>query len=116
MATKIFVNLPVSNLEKSVEFYNALGFSINPQFSDETAACMVISLETVDEMAKKVLGAGGKEAREPQDYGFMYGKAFEDPDGHIWEVYFIANRENHGRDPVDEAIHSYTKSAKRDLV
>lgn len=43
MATKIFVNLPVRDLKKSIEFYQSLGFAINPQFSDETAACVVIS-------------------------------------------------------------------------
>jgi predicted lactoylglutathione lyase len=39
----IFVNLPVSNLPASMAFYEALGFSNNPQFTDETAACMVWS-------------------------------------------------------------------------
>jgi uncharacterized protein len=39
----IFVNLPVANLEASRTFYTALGFTINPQFSDETSACMVWS-------------------------------------------------------------------------
>jgi uncharacterized protein len=43
MATKIFVNLPVKDLPKSMEFFRQLGFSFNPQFTDETAACMVIS-------------------------------------------------------------------------
>lgn len=43
MPQMIFVNLPVSNLERSKAFYTALGFTINPQFSDDTAACVVIS-------------------------------------------------------------------------
>jgi len=43
MATKIFVNLPVKNLKKSMDFYGALGYKFNPQFTDDTAACMVIS-------------------------------------------------------------------------
>jgi predicted lactoylglutathione lyase len=43
MATKIFVNLPVRNLNKSVEFFTKLGFSFNPQFTDETATCMIVS-------------------------------------------------------------------------
>jgi uncharacterized protein len=42
MATKIFVNLPVSNLKKSIEFFTKLGFTFNPQFTDETATCMII--------------------------------------------------------------------------
>ena len=43
MATKIFVNLPVSSLKKSMEFFTSLGFKFNAQFTDETAACMVVS-------------------------------------------------------------------------
>jgi predicted lactoylglutathione lyase len=43
MPTKIFVNLPVKNLKSSMEFFQQLGFSFNKQFTDETAACMVIS-------------------------------------------------------------------------
>ncbi len=43
MGTKIFVNLPVKDLSATRAFYEALGFSFNPNFSDETAACLVIS-------------------------------------------------------------------------
>jgi len=43
MATKIFVNLPVKNLDRSIEFFTKLGFSFNAQFTDETATCMVVS-------------------------------------------------------------------------
>ena len=43
MNKQIFINLAVSNLAKSMQFYTALGFSNNPQFSDETAKCMVWS-------------------------------------------------------------------------
>lgn len=43
MATKIFVNLPVKNLDRSVEFFTKLGFTFNPQFTDETATCMIVS-------------------------------------------------------------------------
>ncbi len=42
MATKIFVNLPVKDLDKSKEFFTKPGFSFNPQFSDDKAACLVI--------------------------------------------------------------------------
>ena len=45
MATKIFVNLPVKDLKKSMSFFEAIGFKNNPQFTDETAACMVVSEE-----------------------------------------------------------------------
>jgi predicted lactoylglutathione lyase len=43
MTTKIFVNLPVKDLARSMGFFEKLGFRFNPQFTDETAACMVIS-------------------------------------------------------------------------
>jgi uncharacterized protein len=43
MTKQIFINLPVSNLQKSMEFYTALGFINNPQFSDDSGKCMVWS-------------------------------------------------------------------------
>lgn len=43
MTKQIFINLAVSNLQKSADFYTALGFSVNPQFSDDSAKCMVWS-------------------------------------------------------------------------
>ena len=43
MATKVFINLPVKDLDKSMTFFTGLGFTFNPQFTDEKAACMVIS-------------------------------------------------------------------------
>lgn len=43
MAKQIFVNLPVKDLAKSKEFFGKLGFEFNPQFTDENAACMIIS-------------------------------------------------------------------------
>ena len=43
MATKIFVNLPVKDLNRSVAFFTKLGYKFNPQFTDETATCMIVS-------------------------------------------------------------------------
>src|SRR5579875_925323 len=43
MATKIFINLSVKDLKKSMDFFTQLGYSFNPQFTNEKAACMVIS-------------------------------------------------------------------------
>jgi predicted lactoylglutathione lyase len=123
MPRLIFVNLPVSELARSTAFYQALGFTLNPQFSDDTASCMVLSdvihvmllthdkfkmftprdiadghrvsqvllcisadsREDVDRIMAAALAHGGAEPRGPQDHGFMYGRSFEDPDGHIWE-------------------------------
>jgi predicted lactoylglutathione lyase len=42
---KLFVNLPVRDLKQSMEFFTKLGFAFNPQFTDEKAACMIISEE-----------------------------------------------------------------------
>ena len=127
MISKIFVNLPVKDLAKSMAFFKKVGFSFNPQFSDETAACMVmsddiyamllthakakqftkkaiadahettevlvaLSVESkakVDEVAGKALEAGASDAYPPKDYGFMFTRSFEDPDGHIWEVFWM---------------------------
>jgi uncharacterized protein len=43
MSRKIFVNLPIRNMEKSLVFFKSLGFSFNPQFTNEQGACMVVS-------------------------------------------------------------------------
>ncbi|MEP0873629.1 VOC family protein [Trichocoleus desertorum AS-A10] len=43
MSTQIFVNLPVKDLNQSIEFFTQLGFQFNPQFTDETATCMIVS-------------------------------------------------------------------------
>jgi len=43
MATRIFVNLPVMNLNRSVGFFTKLGYTFNPQFTDATAACMIVA-------------------------------------------------------------------------
>jgi uncharacterized protein len=43
VATKIFVNLPVKDLNKSVEFFTRLGYTFNAQFTDETATCMIVA-------------------------------------------------------------------------
>ena len=128
MSKMIFINLPVSNLERAVAFYEAVGAERNPQFSDDTAACMVFSetihamllthdkyrqftskkivdaktssevlicissdsRDGVDEMVSKAQAAGGGVDPTPtQDFGFMYGRSFEDPDGHIWEIMWM---------------------------
>lgn len=42
MSTQIYVNLPVQDLKKSIEFFTKLGFTFNPQFTDDTATCMIV--------------------------------------------------------------------------
>jgi uncharacterized protein len=43
MASKIFVNLPVKNLQNAIGFFTKLGFTFNQQFTDETATCMIVT-------------------------------------------------------------------------
>lgn len=123
MPKMIFVNLPVTDLDRSIRFYEAIGCEKNEEFSNAQAAMLVWS-ETisfmllthdfyrgftsrqiadahqtsqallclsrdsradVDAIADAALHAGGREHREAQDMGFMYSRAFEDPDGHVFE-------------------------------
>jgi uncharacterized protein len=127
MAKQIFVNLPIGNLKASMAFYDALGFKNNPNFTNETAACMVysehiyvmlhthdswrrftqrpippssssevmlaLSLDSkaeVDTMNDIAQANGGTADINPkQDLGFMYSRAMTDPDGHIWEPFWM---------------------------
>lgn len=43
MVNSLFINLPIENLKKSVDFFSQLGFTFNPQFTDEQSTCMIIS-------------------------------------------------------------------------
>jgi predicted lactoylglutathione lyase len=47
------------------------------------------SREKVDQMMNRVIDAGGRESRELQDHGWMYGRSFEDIDGHLWEIIYM---------------------------
>ena len=124
MTQKIFVNLPVADLAKSRAFYEAIGFTNEPKFTNELAACMVLSdaihvmllthdfwktftskaipdahksaqlmlaisredRAAVDAIVEQAAANGGTaDPNATQDLGFMYGRSFEDPDGHIWE-------------------------------
>lgn len=124
MTQMIFVNLPVADLDRSMAFYGALGFTNDPNFTNEKAGCMKLtddimvmllthefwktfttkaipdakesaqvllaisreSRDAVDAIVEKAGAAGGRADCNPkQDYGWMYGRSFEDPDGHIWE-------------------------------
>jgi predicted lactoylglutathione lyase len=115
----IFTSLAVSDVARSRAFYQALGFSVNEAFSDESTACIIVSdtiffmLATperfqalspktlvlpsvgvpslislscasrgeVDAMNAAAVAAGGTEVHGAEDLGFMYSRAFADPDG-----------------------------------
>lgn len=57
--------------------------------SEVLVAIQLESREAVDAMVNTALAHGGAAVREPEDHGFMYGHAFADPDGHIWEPFWM---------------------------
>ena len=123
----IFVNLPVADLARARTFYEALGFTNNPRFSDATGVAMVwsdaifvmllshpkwqgfttrpicpagssevslaITVDSraeVDALVEAGAAAGGTaDANPPEDHGFMYQRTLLDPDGHIWEPFWM---------------------------
>ncbi|HMC97026.1 MAG TPA: VOC family protein [Flavobacteriales bacterium] len=129
MPTQIFVNMQVRDLPRSRTFFEKIGYAFNPQFSDDNAACLVISdtiyamlltpksmasflpsgktaadattttevlialsfdsREAVNAIYDKAMNAGATQARPTDDQGFMYGRSFNDLDGHIWEVFWF---------------------------
>ena len=119
---QMFVNLPVTDLERAKAFYTGVGFTINPMFSDHNAACVVVendhsyfmiqtreylqtfteltlgdpavnptasttifveSREAVDVAVAAGVEAGGREPGPAADYGFMYQRGVNDPDGNL---------------------------------
>lgn len=95
MINQVFLTLPVADLQRSTALFKALGLVHNPQFSDDAAACIVIS-DAVSvmlgthakfrEFTPKALAAGGTSYDKPEDLGFMDSHSFVDPDGHGWGV------------------------------
>lgn len=124
---QIFVNLPVKDLKRSVDFFTKVGFTFNPQFTDDNATSMIIgenifamllveeyfrtftnkqiadaksttevinafsmnSRQEVDDIIAKAIAAGGNQYKDTQDYSWMYGRNFEDLDGHQWEFFYM---------------------------
>lgn len=127
MNIKLFVNIPVKDLNAAKAFFSGLGFSFNPQFTNDDAACLVLgndnyfmllkeeffkgfmkkqitdsgkyaeaifsimldSRAKVDELADKAMAAGAKTSMPPMEMDGMYGRSFEDLDGHLWEVGYM---------------------------
>lgn len=132
MSKKIFVNLPVADLDRSIAFYEAIGARKEPKFSNEAAAMMVLSdaihvmllkhdfystftnkpiadahrssqvllclsadsIADVNATIEKAGAAGGVKDHGPKQEmgGLMYGRSFEDPDGHHWEIMWMDAR------------------------
>lgn len=127
MPQMIFVNLPVSDLPRARAFHEGLGFTINEQFSDDTAACVVVSEHVyfmllthprfagfsprpvadtqgttsvlvalsrdsradVDAFAAAAIAHGGTDNDKTADHGFMYSRSLSDPDGNVFEVFWM---------------------------
>ncbi|MQA80529.1 MAG: hypothetical protein GEV10_18955 [Streptosporangiales bacterium] len=127
MPNQIFVNLPVRDLERSKDFFAAIGYAFEPSCTDDKAACLVLddsvyvmllaepffssfttkdvadatrtaevivslgveSRERVDEVVDRAIAAGGTVSNETNDQGFLYGRSFEDLDGHLWEAFYL---------------------------
>ncbi len=145
MPRTIFVNLPVTDLSRSIRFYEAIGARKEPKFSNDSAAMMVLSdtisvmllthdfykgftskpiadshrssevllaiscdsPNAVDAMVDAAGSAGGKADPGPrQDMGgLMYGRSFEDPDGHHWEpMWMDAKAAEQGASAFDESM------------
>ena len=128
MPKMVFINLPITDLARSIAFYEALGGTINPKFSDEASACMVFSetihvmllthdkyriftsrpiadaratssalialtVDSRDEVNVTIhsaVAAGGQADPNPRhDHGFMFSRSVQDPDGHVWEIFWM---------------------------
>lgn len=138
MERNIFVNLPVKELSRSIEFFKKLGFELNLDFTNEQAASFIIennifvmllsedffkgfikkeisdtsnstevinaislsSREEVDQIVEKALAAGAKIYRDTDDMGWMYTRAFEDLDGHLWEFTYLEVPTENTNQPV----------------
>lgn len=125
---QMFVSLPVTDIERSKAFYSALGFTLNPNFTDHNSACFIVeedhsyfmiltreyfqtftelplgdpaispsvstaifldSRDDVDKVVTDGIAAGGVEPHEATDYGFMYQRQLNDPDGNVLEFGFM---------------------------
>lgn len=126
-AKGLYINVPVADLERSRRFYEALGFAIDPDFSNDDAVAVIVggqqglmllrreffatftskaicdakqalqcliavqldSREDVDAITQAAIDNGGSEAHDAEDHGFMYQRAFHDPDGHGWGPFWM---------------------------
>ena len=128
MPKMIFLNLPVRDLVASTAFYEALGGTVNPQFSSDSNKSVMLSdtivvmlltheryrtftarpigdaraegqamyalnvdtRDEVDTTVDRLVAANGKADPNPaQDHGFMFSRSVEDPDGYVWELFWM---------------------------
>jgi len=122
---KIYLNLPVTHLQRSLDFYTGIGFTPIEAFRDTASAGLslgditlmiletsrfkefttkrvvdahtevqaifsysVDSREDVDRVVEKALALGAVEPSPKEEFPYMYGRSFSDPDGHMWGPFF----------------------------
>ncbi|MBE9375894.1 glyoxalase [Saccharopolyspora sp. HNM0983] len=124
---KTFINLPVSDLDRSKRFFTELGFDFDPEVTDENASCVILGQDSyvmlltesffgrftrhevvdatrateviialnvdsrgeVDDLVGRALAAGAELGIDAIDEGPMYSRNFHDPDGHLWEAFYM---------------------------
>jgi predicted lactoylglutathione lyase len=126
MINAVFLNMPVQDVARSKEFFTALGFTVNDQFSGSENVCMVVnsnislmlmnrekftsfidkdvapsttseiilsfacaSAEEVLKITETALLLGARKINEAEDTDFMFSWAFEDLDGHLWDLFWL---------------------------
>lgn len=128
MVNKVFINLPVKELGRSMEFFRLMGFGFDMRWADEKAVAVILNENTfvmlltnefyrsftllpvndtnqtsevivaleaenreqVDEYADKASAAGAQRLNKYEEMeGAMYGIRFADPDGHLWEIFYM---------------------------
>lgn len=127
MPRRLFVNLAVADLPRTMGFFQALGFGFNQRFTNAQGAMMEINdgakvmfltkpffqtftpkaiadsalaaeaivsisvdgAQAVRDLCERAFALGGRNYKEPEDHGFMYGWGFEDLDGHVFEVFWM---------------------------
>jgi len=91
VSRKLFVNIPVENLDRSVEFFTKLGFSFDPRFTDETATCMLVGEDAYFMLLTR------------EKFGHFARKPIPDPATHTQAMYALTAE---SRDAVDEFADS----------
>jgi predicted lactoylglutathione lyase len=88
-AGQLFVNLPVNHLQESIDFFTALGFEFNPQYTDENATCMIINENTFAMLLTR------------EFFGTFTSKSIVDTSGHTEVIMAISVP---SREQVDELV------------
>ena len=93
---KLFVNIPVADLQRSIRFFEALGFTFNPQFTDPSGTCMLVGEDAYCMLLeRKRFG------------GFAHGRAVGDPSREVTALFTFAVE---SREAVDDMVRRAVKA------